>query len=66
MELMHEDLPIEYDEEQDEEYQPSSPQPQRRRPNRSLLANRCVKSSRLISSTVAFPSLDDDDSLGFE
>ena len=61
-----EEASIEYDEEQDEEHQPSSPQPQRRRPNRSLLANRCVTSSRLISSTVAFPSLDDDDSLGFE
>ena len=58
-----EEASIEYDEEE-EHHQQSSPQ--RRRPNRSLLANRCVKSSRLISSTVAFPSLDDDDSLGFE
>ena len=58
-----EEASIEYDEEE-EHHQQSSPQ--RRRPNRSLLANRCVKSSRLISSTVAFPSLDDDDSPGFE
>ena len=50
-------------EEEEEEHQPSSPQPQRRRPNRSLMAKR--KSSRLISSTVAFPSLDDDASYGF-
>ncbi|KAL7491191.1 hypothetical protein ACHAWT_000743 [Skeletonema menzelii] len=55
---------VEQEEEQEEEQQPSSPQ--RRRPNRSLMANRCQKSSRLISSTVAFPTLDDDDSLGFE
>ena len=65
-----EEASCEYEEEQNEEkeeeedHQPSSPQPQRRRPNRSLLANR-RKSSRLISSTVAFPSLDDNDSLGF-
>ena len=50
-------------EEEEEEHQPPSPQPQRRRPNRSLMAKR--KSSRLISSTVAFPSLDDDASYGF-
>lgn len=53
----------EEEKEEEEEHQPSSPQPQRRRPNRSLMAKR--KSSRLISSTVAFPSLDDDASYGF-
>jgi hypothetical protein len=58
-----EEASCEYDEEE-EHHQQSSPQ--RRQPNRSLLTNTCVKSSRLISSTVAFPSLDDDDSLGFE
>jgi len=59
-----EEASCEYEVEQEEEQQPSSPQ--RRRPNRSLMANRCQKSTRLISSTVAFPTLDDDDSLGFE
>ena len=52
----------EEEKEEEEEHQPSSPQPQRRRPNRSLYRR---KSSRLISSTVAFPSLDDDASYGF-
>ena len=63
---VEEEASREYEEEEkeeEEEHQPSSPQPQRRRPNRSLMAKR--KSSRLISSTVAFPSLDDDASYGF-
>ncbi len=42
--------------------------PQRRRPNRSLSSRPLVGSnnSRLISSTVIFPTEDDDDSLGFK
>mmetsp|Transcript_2859 Transcript_2859/g.4166 ORF Transcript_2859/g.4166 Transcript_2859/m.4166 type:complete len:322 (+) Transcript_2859:100-1065(+) len=56
-------------EEEEEEQQPAEEEEQpmqRRRPNRSKLANRYMMSTRLISSTVAFPREDDDDCLGFE
>eukprot|EP00574_Skeletonema_japonicum_P008809 CAMPEP_0201734816 /NCGR_PEP_ID=MMETSP0593-20130828/35380_1 /ASSEMBLY_ACC=CAM_ASM_000672 /TAXON_ID=267983 /ORGANISM="Skeletonema japonicum, Strain CCMP2506" /LENGTH=371 /DNA_ID=CAMNT_0048228249 /DNA_START=110 /DNA_END=1225 /DNA_ORIENTATION=+ len=54
-------------EEGGEEEQPSySSSSQRRRPNRSKLSNRHMMSTRLISSTVAFPRVEDDDCLGFE
>eukprot|EP00984_Skeletonema_dohrnii_P024425 scaffold13533_cov90-Skeletonema_dohrnii-CCMP3373.AAC.10 len=57
------------EQEEEEEQQPAEEEEQpmqRRRPNRSKLANRYMMSTRLISSTVAFPREDDDDCLGFE
>ena len=57
----------EEEEEEKQQQEKEEEQPmQRRRPNRSKLANRYMMSTRLISSTVAFPREDDDDCLGFE
>jgi hypothetical protein len=55
------------DEEQQHQHQVEGEQapPQRRKPNRSKML-RCQASTRLISSTVAFPRENDDDSMGFE
>lgn len=56
----------EHDDEEEEVGVGEQPSSQRRRPNRSLLPNRHMMSTRLISSTVAFPRVEDDDCLGFE
>eukprot|EP00573_Skeletonema_grethae_P001966 CAMPEP_0201689012 /NCGR_PEP_ID=MMETSP0578-20130828/2680_1 /ASSEMBLY_ACC=CAM_ASM_000663 /TAXON_ID=267565 /ORGANISM="Skeletonema grethea, Strain CCMP 1804" /LENGTH=368 /DNA_ID=CAMNT_0048173519 /DNA_START=55 /DNA_END=1161 /DNA_ORIENTATION=- len=54
------------EEEEESLAQQEQPSLQRRRPNRSQLSNRHMMSTRLISSTVAFPRVEDDDCLGFE
>ncbi len=57
----------EHDDDDGEQVGEGGEQPlQRRRPNRSQLSNRHMMSTRLISSTVAFPRVEDDDCLGFE
>eukprot|EP00984_Skeletonema_dohrnii_P022094 scaffold11206_cov89-Skeletonema_dohrnii-CCMP3373.AAC.6 len=62
-----EDEEEEQQQQQQQQQEKEEEQPmQRRRPNRSKLANRYMMSTRLISSTVAFPREDDDDCLGFE